>query len=223
MTRTKLSDRELPDYTRGEELFNMISHITGGAFGIAALVLCVVVSALHGDAYAVVGSAIYGGSMVLLYTVSSVYHGLNANMGKKVMQVIDHCTIYLLIAGTYTPILFTAIRRESVVTAWVLFGVEWGLAALAATLTAIDLKKYDKFSMLCYIGMGWGIVFAAKTVIKAVPPQGITFLLLGGVSYTVGAVLYGIGKKHRYMHSIFHIFVVMGSVLQFFSILFYMI
>ena len=223
MTRTKLSDRELPDYTRGEELFNMISHITGGAFGIVALVLCVIVSALHGDAYAVVGSAIYGGSMVLLYTVSSVYHGLNANMGKKVMQVIDHCTIYLLIAGTYTPILLTAIRRESAVTAWVLFGIEWGLAALAATLTAIDLKKYDKFSMLCYIGMGWGIVFAAKTVIKAVPPQGIMFLLLGGVSYTVGAVLYGIGKKHRYMHSIFHIFVVMGSVLQFFSILFYMI
>ena len=223
MTRTKLSDRELPDYTRGEELFNMISHITGGAFGIVALVLCVIVSALHGDAYGVVGSAIYGGSMVLLYTVSSVYHGLNANMGKKVMQVIDHCTIYLLIAGTYTPILFTAIRRESVVTTWVLFGVEWGLAALAATLTAIDLKKYDKFSMLCYIGMGWGIVFAAKTTIKAVSMAGIMFLLLGGVSYTVGAVLYGIGKKYRYMHSIFHIFVVFGSILQFFSILFYIL
>ncbi|MBQ1183977.1 MAG: hemolysin III family protein [Clostridia bacterium] len=223
MTRTKLSDRKLPDYTRGEELFNMISHITGGAFGIAALVLCVVVSALHGDAYAVVGSAIYGGSMVLLYTVSSVYHGLNANMGKKVMQVIDHCTIYLLIAGTYTPILFTAIRRESAVTAWVLFGVEWGFAVLAATLTAIDLKKYDKFSMICYIGMGWGIVFAAKSVIKAVQPQGILLLLLGGISYTVGAVLYGIGKRHRYMHSIFHIFVVVGSILQFFSILFYML
>ena len=223
MTRTKLSDRKLPDYTRGEELFNMISHITGGAFGIAALVLCVVVSALHGDAYAVVGSAIYGGSMVLLYTVSSVYHGLNPNMGKKVMQVIDHCTIYLLIAGTYTPILFTAIRHESVVTAWVLFSVEWGFAVLAATLTAIDLKKYDKFSMICYIGMGWGIVFAAKSVIKAVQPQGILLLLLGGISYTVGAVLYGIGKRHRYMHSIFHIFVVVGSILQFFSILFYML
>ena len=223
MKRTKLRERKLPDYTRGEELFNMISHITGGAFGIVALVLCVVVSALHGDAYAVVGSAIYGGSMVLLYTVSSVYHGLNANIGKKVMQVIDHCTIYLLIAGTYTPILFTAIRRESVVTAWVLFSVEWGFAVLAATLTAIDLKKYDKFSMICYIGMGWGIVFAAKSVIKAVQPQGILLLLLGGISYTVGAVLYGIGKKHRYMHSIFHIFVVAGSVLQFFSILFYIL
>ena len=223
MTRTKLSDRSLPDYTRGEELFNMISHITGGAFGIVALVLCIVVSALKGDSFGVVGSAIYGGSMVLLYTVSSVYHGLNVNMGKRVMQVIDHCTIYLLIAGTYTPILLTAILKESQVTAWVLFGVEWGLAALAATLTAIDLKKYSKFSMICYIGMGWGIVFAAKTVIKAVPMAGITLLLLGGVSYTVGAVIYALGKKHRYMHSVFHLFVVLGSILQFFSIIFYIL
>lgn len=223
MTRTKLSDRSLPDYTRGEELFNMISHITGGAFGIVALVLCIVVSALKGDSFGVVGSAIYGGSMVLLYTVSSVYHGLNVNMGKRVMQVIDHCTIYLLIAGTYTPILLTAILKESQVTAWVLFGVEWGLAALAATLTAIDLKKYSKFSMICYIGMGWGIVFAAKTVIKAVPMAGIMFLLLGGVSYTVGAVIYALGKKHRYMHSVFHLFVVLGSILQFFSIIFYIL
>ncbi len=223
MTRTKLSDRSLPDYTRGEELFNMISHITGGAFGIVALVLCIVVSALKGDSFGVVGSAIYGGSMVLLYTVSSVYHGLNVNMGKRVMQVIDHCTIYLLIAGTYTPILLTAILKESQVTAWVLFGVEWGLAALAATLTAIDLKKYSKFSMICYIGMGWGIVFAAKTVIKAVPMAGIMLLLLGGVSYTVGAVIYALGKKHRYMHSVFHLFVVLGSILQFFSIIFYIL
>ena len=225
MERTKLCDRKLPNYTRGEELFNMISHIAGGAFGIAALVLCVVVSALHGDPYAVVGSAVYGASMVLLYTVSSVYHGLGFGLetAKKVMQVIDHCTIYLLIAGTYTPLLLTVIREKSPVTAWVLFGVEWGLAALAATLTAIDLKKYAKFSMLCYIGMGWGIVFAAKTAIAAIPLRGLIFLLAGGISYTVGAVLYGIGKKHRYMHSVFHLFVVLGSVLQFFSILFWVI
>lgn len=223
MERTKLCDRKLPDYTRGEELFNMISHIVGGAFGVAVLVLCVVVSALHKDPFAVVGSAVYGASMILLYTVSSVYHGLNPNIGKKVMQVIDHCTIYLLIAGTYTPILLTVIRRESLVTAWVLFGVEWGLAAIAATLTAIDLKKYSKFSMLCYIGMGWGIVFAAKAAIQAIPMQGLLFLLAGGISYTVGAILYGVGKKHRYMHSVFHLFVVLGSILQFFCILFWVI
>ena len=223
MTRTKLCDRRLPDYTRGEEIFNMVSHIVGAAFGIAALVLCVIMSAYHRDVYGVVASSIYGGSMVLLYTVSSVYHGLRPNMGKRVMQVIDHCTIYLLIAGTYTPILLTAIRQESPVTSWVLFGVEWGFAALAATLTAIDLKKYSKFSMLCYIGMGWGIVFAAKTAIRAVPFDGLMLLLAGCISYTIGAVLYAIGKKHRYIHSVFHLFVVAGSILQFFCILFYIL
>lgn len=223
MTRTKLCDRRLPDYTRGEEIFNMVSHIVGAAFGIAALVLCVIMSAYHRDVYGVVASSIYGGSMVLLYTVSSVYHGLRPNMGKRVMQVIDHCTIYLLIAGTYTPILLTAIRQESPVTSWVLFGVEWGFAALAATLTAIDLKKYSKFSMLCYIGMGWGIVFAAKTAIRAIPFDGLMLLLAGGISYTIGAVLYAIGKKHRYIHSVFHLFVVAGSILQFFCILFYIL
>lgn len=199
----------------------MISHIVGGALGIVALVLCVVKSALFGNAYDVVGSAIYGAAMVLLYTVSSVYHGLHVNTGKRVMQVIDHCTIYLLIAGTYTPILLSAIRVHNPVTAWVLFGVEWGFAALAATLTAIDLKKYSKFSMLCYIGMGWGIVFAANDAIASIEASGLVFLLLGGIAYTVGAVLYGVGKKHRYMHSIFHLFVVLGSLLQFFTILFW--
>ncbi len=223
MERTKLRDRVMPDYTKGEEIFNMVSHIVGGALGIVALVLCVVKSALFGDAYDVVGSAIYGAAMVMLYTVSSVYHGLHVNMGKRVMQVIDHCTIYLLIAGTYTPILLSAIREHAPVTAWVLFGVEWGFAALAATFTAIDLKKYSKFSMLCYIGMGWGIVFAAKDAIASIDTWGLIFLLLGGIAYTVGAVLYEVGKKHRYMHSVFHLFVVLGSLLQFFTIIFWVI
>lgn len=223
MERTKLRDRIMPDYTKGEEIFNMVSHIVGGGLGIVALVLCVVKAALTGDAYDVVGSAVYGASMVMLYTVSSVYHGLHLNMGKRVMQVIDHCTIYLLIAGTYTPILLSAIRETSPVTAWVLFAVEWGFAALAATLTAIDLKKYSKFSMLCYIGMGWGIVFAAKDAVAAIDRLGLLFLLLGGIAYTVGAVLYGVGKKHRYIHSVFHLFVVLGSLLQFFTIIFWVI
>lgn len=223
MTRTKLAERTLPSYTNSEEIFNMVSHIVGGGLGIVALVLCVVVSALHKDPYAVVGSAIYGASLIILYTMSSVYHGLKKEMPKKVMQVIDHCTIYLLIAGTYTPILLTAIRRENAVTAWVLFGVVWGLAALAASLTAIDLKRYEVFSMICYIGMGWSIVFAYKTAVAAIPGPGLMLLLLGGISYTVGAILYGIGKKKKFMHSIFHLFVVFGSVLHFFSIIFYVI
>lgn len=223
MVRTRLSDRRLPDYTRGEEMFNMISHIVGGGLGIAALVLCVTISAVNGNVWAVVGSAVYGFSLILLYTMSSVYHGLRCEMAKKVMQVLDHCTIYFLIAGTYTPILLCAIRKIAPVTAWVLFGVVWGFAALATVFTAIDLKKYSKFSMACYIGMGWCIVFAAKSTIAALSFPGLMFLLLGGVAYTVGAVLYGVGKKHRYMHSVFHIFVVAGSVLHFFCIFLYVI
>ena len=223
MVRTRLSDRRLPDYTRGEELFNMISHIVGGGLGISALVLCVTISAVSGNAWATVSSAVYGFSLILLYTMSSVYHGLKCETAKKVMQVLDHCTIYFLIAGTYTPILLCAIRKIAPVTAWVLFGVVWGFAALATVFTAIDLKKYSKFSMACYIGMGWCIVFAAKSTIESLSFPGLMFLLLGGVAYTVGAVLYGVGKKHRYMHSVFHIFVVAGSVLHFFCIFLYVI
>lgn len=223
MERTKLRDRILPDYTRGEELFNMISHITGGGLGVVALTLCVIVSALHRDPWAVVGSAVYGASLITLYAMSSIYHGLKHELSKKVMQVLDHCTIYFLIAGTYTPILLCTIRRYAPVTAWILFGVVWGLAALATSLTAIDLKKYAAFSMICYIGMGWCIVFAAKIAIAAIPFMGLVYLLAGGISYTVGAVLYGMGRTMRYMHSIFHLFVVLGSLLQFICILFYVI
>ncbi len=223
MTRTKLADRILPNYTRGEEIFNMVSHIVGGALGIVATVLCVVFAALHQNVWGVVGCAIYGASMTILYACSSVYHGLRHPMAKKVMQVLDHCTIYFLIGGTYTPILLSAIRPISSVWAWVIFGLVWGLAAMAITLTAIDLKKYSKLSMVCYIGMGWCIVLAAKVTIAAIPLPGLILLLSGGISYTVGAVLYGIGKKHRYVHSIFHLFVVVGSLLQFLCILFYVI
>lgn len=217
--RTKLKDRLLPDYTRGEEIFNTVSHIVGGGFGVIALIACVVVAAIHRDVWAIVGSAIYGFSMVALYTVSSVYHGLRPPMAKKVMQVLDHCTIYLLIAGTYTPILLCSIREVSPGWAWTLFGIVWGLAAMAATFTAIDLKKYAVLSMSCYIGMGWCIVIATKTLLKAVPPAGVAWLLAGGIAYTVGAVLYSLGKKHRYMHSVFHLFVVVGSLLHFIFII----
>lgn len=223
MTRTALKDRLLPDYTRGEERFHMISHIVGGGFGVIALTLCVVFSALHGDPWAVVGSAVYGASLMLLYATSSVYHGLRPPMAKKVLQVLDHCTIYFLIAGTYTPILLCAIRAVSPAWAWVLFGLVWGLAAMAATFTAIDLKKYAKLSMACYIGMGWCILLAVKPTLQAVPPAGLLWLLAGGIAYTVGAVLYGLGKRRRYMHALFHLFALAGSVLQFMCIFFYVI
>ena len=141
MKRTKLRDRSLPHYSHGEERFNTISHIVGGGFGVIALVACLWRATLNDNVWGIVGGAIYGGSMILLYTVSSVYHGLRHTMGKKVMQIIDHCTIYLLIGGTYTPILFCSIRPVSPGWAWTLFGIVWGLAIMAATLTAIDLKR----------------------------------------------------------------------------------
>ena len=221
MKRTKLADRLLPTYSHAEELFHMISHIVGGGLGVVALVLCVVFSAIYQDAYAIVASSIYGISLISLYCMSSIYHGLHEGMAKRVMQVMDHCTIYFLIAGTYTPVLLISMRQISPTTAWILFGVVWGLTALAVTLTAIDLKKYSAFSMICYIGMGWSIVFAADVAIKALGTTGIIYMLAGGIAYTIGAILYGLGKKRRYMHAIFHLFVLIGSILQFISILFY--
>lgn len=223
MKRTKLKDRSLPNYSRGEEIANTVSHIVGGGFGVIVLISCVLAAALYGDAWAVVGSSIYGASMILLYTASSIYHGLHHPTAKKVMQVIDHCTIYLLIGGTYTPILLTSIRQVSQGWAWTLFGIVWGLAAMAATFTAIDLKRYSKLSMACYIGMGWCIVIAADIAFAAIPLPGLLWLLGGGIAYSVGAVLYGIGKKKRYMHTVFHLFTLAGSILQYVCIFFYVL
>ncbi|MBP3435363.1 MAG: hemolysin III family protein [Clostridia bacterium] len=223
MTRTRLRDRLLPTYTGGEERFHMISHIVGGGFGVLALVLCVVKAALDGSVSGVVRGALYGASLIALYAMSSIYHGLRHPMAKKVFQVLDHCTIYFLIGGTYTPILLCAVRAVSPGWAWTLFGIVWGLAALATVLTAIDLKKYAVFSMCCYIGMGWCVLLAARTVVQAIAPVGLLLLLGGGIAYTVGAVLYGLGKRRRYMHALFHLFVLVGSVLHFFCILFYVL
>jgi len=142
-------------------------------------------------------------------------------MAKRVLQVLDHCTIYLLIAGTYTPILLSAMRPIDPVSSWVLLAVVWGLSAVAITLTAIDLKKYNVFSMVCYIGMGWCILLRVPLLIEAVGWGGFWLILMGGVCYTVGAVLYGMGRKKKYMHSVFHLFVVAGSVLHLIAILVY--
>jgi len=219
--RIKLRDRLLPSYTRGEEIMNMVTHIAGGGLGIIALIFCVIRAAQADNTLGVVGSAIYGSTMIVLYAVSSVYHGLRPNMGKKVMQVIDHCTIYFLICGTYTPILLSAFVPMYPAIGWGLLVAEWGLAILAATLTAIDLKKYNVFSMICYIAMGWGIIFFLPQAIAVMSKSGFLLLLSGGITYTLGAVLYGIGSKTRWFHSVFHIFVVLGSFLQALAIYFY--
>ena len=221
--RTPLDQRSLPAYTHGEEIFNFVSHVAGGGVAVILLILCLVRACLHRDPWAIVGSAVYGLSLVSVYTISGVYHGLRPNKAKKVMQVLDHCTIYFLIFGSYLPLLLCSTRRESLVTAWVLFGVILAIMALAVTLTAIDLKKYRVISMICYIGLGWCIVFAAPVAIRAIPTPGLIWLLAGGVAYTVGAILYGIGVHKRYMHAVFHLFVILGSVLQFVCIFCYVI
>ena len=221
--RTKLKDRILPDYYRGEEIMNMVTHIVGGGLGVIVLVLCVVFSALHHNVYGVVGSAIYGFSMIALYSMSSIYHGLRPGMGKKVLQVLDHCTIYVLIAGTYTVLALSALRPVYPVLGWGMLAFQWALTALAVTLTAIDLKKYDVFSMICYICMGWAILPFVGQARDVLTDAGFGLLLAGGISYTIGAVLYGIGAKKHWMHSVFHIFVVLGSLLQFLCILIYAI
>lgn len=224
MKRETLAERILPDYTKGEEIFNMVTHIVGGAIGIVALVLCVIFSALHKNVYGVVSSAIYGASMIILYTCSSVYHGLSPKLkAKKVFQVIDHCSIFILIAGTYTPICLTVLREFNTALGWTLFAIVWAAAILGITLNAIDLKKYKTFSAICYLVMGWCIVGAWKALPYLREIGGLSFLLLGGIAYTVGAGFYYFLKKKRYMHSVFHIFVVLGSLLHMFYILFYII
>ena len=211
----------LPDYTRGEEITNMVTHIVGGAFALAAIPLLVITAAMHHNPWAVVSGAIYGATLLIMFTVSSIYHGLKPGKAKRVMRVIDHCDIYFLIAGTYTPILLTAIRPNNPAVAWSVFGVEWALTAIAVTLNAIDLKRFEKSSMACYIGMGWCIIVLIRPTVEALTMNGFLLLLFGGISYTIGAVMYGVGKRVRYMHSVFHVFVLIGSVLQFFAILFY--
>ena len=224
MERQKLSERKLPDYTKGEEIFNMVSHIVGGAVGIAAVTLCVIFAAIRGNVYGVISGAIYGASMVILYTMSSVYHGLRPHlMAKKVFQVIDHCSIFLLIAGTYTPIALCSLREYSTALGWIIFGIIWGVAILGITLNSIDLKAYKKFSAICYLAMGWCIVLAWKPTAAMLGTGGIWLLLSGGIAYTIGALFYYFLREKQYMHSVFHMFVVAGSILHLLCILFYVV
>ena len=201
----------------------MITHIVGGGLGILVLVACVLRAARNHDAYAIVSSAIYGTSFITMFTISSVYHGLPTGMAKKVMQVVDHCTIYFLIAGTYTAVVLSAIRPLYPKLAWGLFAFEWALALLAAGLTAIDLHRYSVFSMICYIGMGWAVIPFWRPLLQVMTLPGFLLLLSGGIAYSIGAILYGLGKKRKWMHATFHIFVVLGAALQFLSVLLYAI
>ena len=187
--------------------------------GIAATVLCVIFAAVHKNIYGIVSGAVFGLTMILLYTMSSIYHGLRPNTAKKVFQIIDHCSIYLLIAGTYTPFCLCTLREHKTWLGWTVFGIIWSLAALGITINAIDLKRFRVVSMILYLGMGWCVIFSAKTVFNILGTVGFALLLTGGIFYTIGAVFYGIGAKKRYIHSVFHLFVVFGSLFHFLCIL----
>ncbi len=215
----------LPFYTRSEERCNMITHIVGGAFGIVALVLCVIRAVFHGDLWGAVCGSVYGFSIVLLFTMSSIYHGLVPIKAKKVFRVIDHCTIYLLIAGTYTPIVLVSIRSVAPVMAWTIFGIVWFSAILAITLTAIDMHKFRVFSMVAYLAMGWCVLICLRDAIAAVGGKGMLLIFIGGVLYTIGAVIYMVGKKKQveYAHSVFHLFVLFACVLHFIAIFCYVL
>ena len=201
---------------------NMITHIVGGGLSVIFFSLCLIKTIPQGG-IKLATSIVYGLVLLLVYTMSSIYHGLRTNTSKKVLQVLDHCAIYGLIAGTYTPIVLCAIAPKYPWIGWGLFVFQWILAITAATLTAIDLKKYKVFSMICYIGMGWSIIFFLKQAMDALSPAGFWILFAGGVAYSIGAVLFGLGKHLKWMHSVFHIFVILGSSLQFITIILYVL
>lgn len=210
----------IPKYTLGEELISAISHGVGAALGVVALCMCVAKSTAVGDGYAQVSSWIFGISMIILYSMSCIYHALKPNNAKRVMRVFDHCTIFLLIAGTYTPFTLISLRGN---VGWTLFGIIWGTAIIGIILNAIDMEKFKTISMICYLAMGWAIVFTFKPLCAAVAQEGIKLLVAGGIAYTVGAVVYGIGSKEKYMHSIWHFFVLAGTILHFFAIYWYVL
>ena len=199
---------------------NMVTHIVGGGLAVIMFALCLI-KAIPAGGVKLATSIIYGVVLLLVYTMSSVYHGLRTVTSKKVLQVLDHCAIYGLIAGTYTPIVLCSIAPKYPLIGWGLFAAQWILAITATTLTAIDLKKYRVFSMICYIGMGWSIIFFLPQAMDALSPAGFWILFAGGIAYTIGAVLFGLGKHLKWMHSVFHIFVILGSVLQFITIILY--
>lgn len=213
---TEVKNKPAKRYTLGEEIFNSVSHGTGSLLSIGGTVVLIVFTAIYADAWAVVSSAIYGASLIILYTMSTLYHAITNEKAKKFFRIMDHNTIFFLIAGTYTPITLAILKGS---LGWVLFGIVWGAAIIGIVLNSIDLERFRKPSVVCYILMGWVIIFAVKPVLNAMPKISLIFLLLGGVFYTVGVVFYSI-KKVRYFHSVWHLFTIAGSVFHYFSIFF---
>ncbi|MDO4618231.1 MAG: hemolysin III family protein [Clostridia bacterium] len=206
-------------YTVGEEIFNSVSHGVGILLSIAALVLLVVFAVIYSDGLGLFGALFYGISLILLYTMSTVYHIVRNKTAKKVLRVFDHCSIFILIAGTYTPYLMGPLRGK---LGWIIFGIIWGATVLGIILNAINLEKFRIFSTTLYVLMGWGIVLSIKPLSESLAPGGLWLLVAGGLVYTVGIIFYTM-KKYRYMHSVWHLFVLAGSVCHYLSILLFIL
>ncbi len=205
-------------YTLGEEIFSSVTHGVGALMAIAATVLVIVFAAMAGNVRGVVGGAIYGGTMIVLYTMSTLYHSLTAKKAKRVFRIFDHCSIFLLIAGTYTPYCLCTLWGNGGLG--ILIAI-WCCAILGIVLNAINLERFKTMSLVFYIVMGLAILFKIKTLVKLMDPMGVVFMCIAGAVYILGIIFYK--WKVRYMHSIWHLFVLGGSVCFFFSILFYVV
>lgn len=206
-------------YTVGEEIFNSVSHGVGALLSIAALTLLIVFAVFRSDGYGLASAIVFGVSLILLYSMSTVYHIIQNETAKKVLRVFDHCSIFILIAGTYTPYLLMCMRNAP---GWTMFGLIWGVTVLGIVLNAVNLERFRRFSLVCYICMGWAIVFTIKPIIQNIALPGVVLLIAGGVVYTIGVIFYVL-KRYRYMHSIWHLFVLGGSVCHYLSVLLYVL
>lgn len=181
-------------YTLGEEIFNSVSHGAGSLLSIAGTIILIIFSAIYANTWAVVSSCIYGASLIILYTMSTLYHAITNEKAKKFFRIMDHNTIFFLIAGTYTPLTLFCLNGW---LGWTLFGIVWGAAIIGIVLNSIDLERFRKPSVVCYILMGWVIILAIKPLMESIPQISLIFLLTGGVFYTVGVIFYAI-KKIKY-------------------------
>ena len=215
-------ERPFPDYTPLEEKLNSWSHLFGVLCAVVMLALSIRVSIGKPSVY-MVCSVVYVSSVLLTMLGSGIYHGLPKGKAKQVMRVVDHCDIFVTIAGTYTPITLLGICSVNPVMGKVIFAIEWGLALIGVVLNAIDLKRYSVFSMACYLGMGWCVIISLWPAIQAMTLAGFLWIIGGGVAFTIGAVLYLIGKKKRYRHFLFHVFVLLGLILQFVGVYGYLL
>lgn len=209
----------IPKYSLSEELMSSISHGIGAIFSLVILITCIYVSLKHNNMYGLAGSIIYGLTSFLLYIVSTLYHALKPNRAKKVFRIIDHCSIYLLIAGTYAPYCLVTLRDVSPFVGWLVLCIVWLCAIVGITFTAINMNTFKKMGMALYLIMGWVCIFSFKTLIDGINTTGLIYMIMGGVVYTIGAILYSIGKKVKYMHSIFHFFVLAASIMFYISII----